>query len=221
MDAADWISLSIAAVAAATGIAALVVAVLSYNRSKDSIEQAKRSADQAERSADHAGDAVVEARRSADEAERMREIEAGRRADEKELRHEKLAPELPAEMEAVLGGRFLAPGGGELYGSIEVSRTYRVTAFGRAGASETPLAFPATTRPNEEMRFVIEPWPPARTRPSFEEIVFRFWPPVEGVDQGDMWSCNCGRPGGETMDGAGHWERRVKVNYYNAEDSVF
>ncbi|GGQ31657.1 hypothetical protein GCM10010187_55710 [Actinomadura coerulea] len=60
----------VAAVAAVTGIAALVVAMLSYNRSKDSIEQARRSADRAER-----------------------------------------------KIEAVLGGRFLAPGGGELYRS--------------------------------------------------------------------------------------------------------
>lgn len=73
MDASDWIAL-----------AALVVAVVSGG---GAIMYARRSAVEAKPSADHAGDAVVEARRSADEAERMREIEARRRADEKELRH--------------------------------------------------------------------------------------------------------------------------------------
>jgi hypothetical protein len=61
------------------------------------------------------------------------------------------------------------------------------------------------------MQFAIEPWGSGREEPGTKEILFKFWPPVEGVDRGEVWSCGCGRPGGETMEGPGHWERRVKV----------
>lgn len=163
--------------------------------------------------------AIVYARRSADEARRMREIEADRRADEKERRHEELAPDVPAEIEAELGGAWQL-GHGSLFGSFLVGRPYRVRAFGRSGESLTPLSLPSIAPGGELIRFAIEPWSPGRNRPAIQEILFKFWPPVEGVDRGEVWSCGCGRPGGDTMEGPGHWERRVKVGFGQVEDSI-
>lgn len=203
MDTSDWIA-----------VAAVVVAVVAAGISAYAIKYARQSAV-------HAGASVVEARRSADEAARLREIEADRRSEEKQRRHEELGPNLPAEIEAVLGARTFAGGGGALYGEIQVDRMYRVQAFGRVGPSLTQLMFPSVTPAHGSVRFVIEPWVQGRVEPSVEEIVFKFWPPVEGVDRGEVWSCRCGQATGETLDGPGHWERRVKVNYYRPQDSVF
>lgn len=194
MEASDWIAL-----------AALVVAAAGFGVSVWAIVYARRSA-QASRD-------------SADEARRLREIEADRRADEKEHRHEQLAPDLPAEIEAELGGAWSA-GQGTLFGSIRVDRAYRVRAFGRAGESLTPLSLPSVAPAGERVRFAIEAWASGRREPNIKEVVFKFWPPVDGADQTSAWNCGCGRPTGETMDGPGHWERRVRVGYYRIEDSI-
>lgn len=196
MSKAEWIASIIGGVGAVTGMVSLVVAIVAVRHSR-------RSADHAGRSADHAGEAAVEARR-------LREIEADRRTDEKERRHEELAPDLPSEIEAELGGAWSA-GQGTLFGSIRVDRAYRVRAYGRAGESLTLLSLPSVAAGRERVRFAIEPWAPGRDEPGTTEILFKFWPPVESVDRGEVWSCGCGRPGGETMEGPGHWERRVKV----------
>lgn len=220
MDAADVVSIGIAAVAAVTGIAALVVAVLSYNRSKDSIREAKRSADQAERSADHAGEAVVEARRSADEAKRMREVDEDRRRQEREQRHEQLAPGLPVEINAEFReNERLGGGQGSLFGAVTVPRGYRVKAEAVMGRSRTELGLSMVAAPGREIEFQIEPWHPDQEAARTGEVLFRFWPPLEGDDV-STWGCGCGRPTGETLDGPGHWEQRVKVNYYRIQDSV-
>lgn len=192
MDSSDWIAL-----------AALVVSVVSGG---GAVWYARQSA--------------AEAGRSADEAERLTRIEADRRSEEKERRHEELAPNLPVEIEAALGGAVSA--GAALYGLVQMDRAYRVKAFGRSGPSLTQLAFPSVTRAREPVRFVIEPWTEGSVEPSIKEIVFKLWPPAEG-DVGNVWSCGCGRAAGETetVDGPGHWERRVKVNYYRLEDSAY
>ncbi|TYK45103.1 hypothetical protein [Actinomadura decatromicini] len=180
-------------------LAALVVAAAGFGVSVWAIVYSRRSA--------------AASRDSADEARRLREIESDRRTDEKQRRHEELAPELPPEIEAVVGGAWQL-GMGALYGTIRVRRSYRVRAYGRAGESLTPLSLPSIVPAGEPLQFVIEPWTSAlRTggEPSIKEILFKFWPPVEGVDHGEVWSCGCGRPGGETMEGPAHWERRVRV----------
>ncbi|MEO3786962.1 hypothetical protein ABGB12_26870 [Actinocorallia sp. B10E7] len=64
------------------------------------------------------------------------------------------------------------------------------------------------------MRLHIEHWPTGREEPKTQEVLFKFWPPLE-ADDADPWSCHCDKPTGETMDGPGHWEQRVQVEYYD------
>lgn len=159
--------------------------------------------------------AVVQARRSADEAARSNEIDEDRRREEREKRHEDLAPEMPGEIDASFRpNRRLGGGHGSLFGTIKVPRGYRVKAEAVTTArSRTELSLGMVVPPDREVEFQIEPWHPEQGAPRTEEIVFRFWPPVEGADDVPSWSCGCGRPGGATLDGAGHWERRVKVTF--------
>lgn len=193
MDASDWIALGAFGVSLASFVVAGIAIVYS------------RRAAQA-------------ARDSADEDRRLREIEADRRVDEKEHRHESLAPDLPGEIQGALRPR--TGGDGAMYGAVEVNRAYRVRAFGRAGMSLEEITLPTVTPVNEPMEFMIERWAPGRREPAVKEVVFKFWPPVEGADETSAWSCGCGRPTGETMDGPGHWEHRVLVSYYRIEDSI-
>lgn len=198
MDSSDWIAL-----------AALVVSIVSGGAA---IKYARRSADEAKRSADHAGESVVEARRSADEAAKMRELEEGRRADEKERWHRDHEPDLPGEIKAKMrrGG---AGDAGALRGEITVPGVYRVRADAVSGNASTQIALDSVTKANQPMEFMIERWAPGKTKPDTEEIVFRFWPPVEGVDGVGVWTCNCGRSVDAVDSEPGHWERRVKVIY--------
>jgi hypothetical protein len=160
-------------------------------------------------------------RDSADEAKRLREIEAERRAEERERRHEELGPVLPGQIEAEFReNRRLGGGHGSLFGAITLPRGYRVKAEARIGRSRTELSLGMVVAPGREVEFQIEPWHPEQEKPRTDEIVFRFWPPVEGADDVSAWACGCGRPSGEAMDGPGHWEQRVKVSYYRIEDSV-
>lgn len=196
MDASDWIALS-----------ALVVAAASCAVAVWAIVYARRSA-QASRD-------------SADEARRLREIGADRRTDEKEQRHEHLAPELPSELEAEFReNERLGGGHGSLFGAITIPRSYRVKAVAVMGQSRTELGLSMVVAPGREVEFQIEPWHPDQEAARTTEILFRFWPPIEGDDV-PTWGCGCGRPTGETLDGPGHWEQRVKVNYYRVEDSIY
>lgn len=188
MDTSDWIALG-----------ALVVAAGGFGVSLWALMYARRSAQAA--------------RDSADEARQLREIEADRRTEEKEKRHEELSPDLPAEIRTELEGA-RAAGHVSLFGSIRVDRAYRVRAYGRVEDSLVPLSLPSVLPGHgEPVRFAIEHWSDGQDEPRTAEILFKFWPPVEGVDRGELWSCGCGRPGGETLEGTGHWERRVRVNY--------
>lgn len=188
MEASDWIALA-ALVVAAAGFVVAVWAIVYSRRSS----QASRD--------------------SADEARRLREIEADRRTDEKERRHEEVAPDLPPEIEAELVGAHVA-GHVSLFGAIRMDRAYRVRAYGRVEASLVPLSLPSVLPGRGELvRFAIEHWTDGQEEPRTAEIMFKFWPPVDGVDRGEVWSCGCGRPGGETLEGPGHWERRVKVSF--------
>lgn len=201
MDSSDWIAL-----------VALVVSIVSGGAA---IKYARRSAVEAKRSADHAGESVVEARRSADEAKRMRELEEDRRREERERRHEDLAPVLPGEIDAAFKpNQRLGGGHGSLFGTIKLPRGYRVRAEAvTASGSSAELSLGMVVPPDREVEFQIEPRHPDQPAPRTEEIVFRFWPPVGDSDGVPGWSCECGRPTGGTLEGAGHWERRVKVNF--------
>ena len=203
MDTSNWIALASVIVAFVFGV--VTVFALKYGR---------RSAAEARRSADHAGDAVVEARRAADEAARMREIDEDRRREERERWHRESEPDLPGEIDAEYrpsGGH--GSGDGSLHGSITVHRVYRVQAEAVSGRSRHQLAIATLTRPHQPIDFMIERWPQGKSTIDTEEIVFRFWPPIEGADGAGLWACECGRPGGGSLAGDGHWERRVKVSY--------
>lgn len=206
MDASDWIALAALVTATVTGGGAIVYA--------------RKSAHQAERSANHAGEAVVEARRSADEAARMRELDEGRRAEEKERWHHDHEPALPGEIEAKFrrGG---AGDAGALHGEITVPWMYRVRADAVVGPASTQIALDLVTKPGQTMEFMIERWAPGKTKADTEEIVFQFWPPIEGVDGVGVWSCDCGRSVHAAPGGSAHWERRVRVKYQRPQIRSF
>lgn len=189
MDTSDWIALA-AVVVSVTSVVVAVIAILYARRSANS------------------------ARQSADEAMRMREIEEDRRREERERWHHECEPDLPGEVDAAYrpsGGR--GSEDGALHGSITVPRVYRVQADAVSGQSRRQIALEMLTKPNQPIEFMIERWPRGKTAVDTEEVVFRFWPPIEGADGTGLWTCECGRPGGGRLDGDGHWERRVKVNY--------
>ncbi|WP_162642339.1 hypothetical protein [Streptosporangium sp. 'caverna'] len=151
------------------------------------------------------------ARRSANEAARLSGIEAERRRDEREERHERLAPSHPGSIVAVLEESAVG-GPKNLFGSITVPRDYRVQAEGWVRDSYTLLSLPLLLHANRPYRFHIEHWPPDREEPQTQEVRFHFWPPVD-VDDTDPWTCSCGRPTGENADSFGHWELRVPITY--------
>jgi hypothetical protein len=153
-------------------------------------------------SAKAARDSAMSARRSADEAAAMTKLSL-------EQRHDDLAPgPAPAEIAATVRGGGVTD---SLVGSITVPRGYRVkaTAYFRTGGS-TELSIGPVLHANQPVMFQVEKWPPGSEKPVTKEIRFRFWPPIEGDDV-EPWSCRCGKPTGDTMDGPGHWEWRVPV----------
>jgi hypothetical protein len=153
--------------------------------------------------------AAESARQTVDEAAKMRAIEGDRRAEEREDLHMRFRPKPPAEIVAELvDGTPIK----SLFGSITVQYGYRVKADAYFhGSGSTPLSI-STLHPNQPADIHIEQWPPGRTHPVTKEIRFRFWPPLES-DGVDVWTCSCGRPTGESMDGPGHWELTVPVVY--------
>lgn len=202
MSTAERVASIIGGVGAVTGIAGLVVSIVSIRYVK--------------RSTAHAGESAVESRR-------LREIEADRRVEEKERRHEDLAPNLPGELELEFrANERLGGGHGSLFGAITLPRGHRVKAEAlMVGGSRSELSLGMVTAADREVGFQVEPWHPEQEKPRTEEIVFRFWPPVEGADDVPAWGCGCGRPTGEGMDGPGHWERRVTVSYQPVENQIF
>lgn len=159
--------------------------------------------------------AIVYSRRSANEARRIREIEADRRTQEKEQRHEALAPNLPGELEAQYQeGPGHAPGEGVLFVRFRVPRMYRVRAFARAGESTEQLHLDVVAKPDRDLEVVIERWHPERTEPRTEEVLFRFWAPTSEDAHLANWHCPCDRwMTGEVTEAEGHWEYRVKVSF--------
>jgi hypothetical protein len=186
----DWPSLVVS-------IAAALIAVAAWWESRKSRKAAEASATSAETSA-------AAATRSADEAERQTQIESDRRRDEQESRHDSISPTTDAKITIEsLDGK---AGKYALFGSITLARDYRVQAEGWIGNSSTPISgLPSLLRAHTTYRFYIEPWSKDQTTARTEKIQLRFWPPVAGVDEVDPWECLCGRPTGETLKGAGHW----------------
>lgn len=152
------------------------------------------------------------ARRSADEAARLSGIEAERRHDEREDRHDRLAPPHPGKVAATLEDSAIG-GSPSLFATITVPRAYRVQAAGWNGTSRTPISLPLLIHANQPYRFHIEHWPAGREEPQTREVWFRFWPPIEDIDDTDPWTCPCGRPARENTDKPSHWELRVRVTY--------
>jgi hypothetical protein len=129
---------------------------------------------------------------------------------ERQERHERRTPQPPGQIIAELReGRATA----SLFGSINVPTGYRVIAEAQfATGGSTRIGLPSVLHPNRPYDFEIEKWPPGSTQPVTREIRLRFWPPIEGDDV-DWWTCPCGRPTGESLDGPGHWEWRVPIVY--------
>lgn len=158
--------------------------------------------------------ALVYARRSAAEARRLRELEADRREEERQRWHEELGPDLPGEIVAEFRPHpRLGAGMGSLWGKVSFPKTYRVKAVARMGQSRTDLSVPMLVERGQTVDFEIELWHPDQERAKTDEIVFKVWPPVRDADDTPAWSCGCGRPTGESLDGEGHWGQRVKVIY--------
>ena len=148
------------------------------------------------------------AEKSASEAAKLSAIEQERRDEERERRHEDLWPHPPEKIETELreGGATRS-----LFGSVMVTRTYRVRAEAlRENGGSAPLSLPMVLRPYRKVSFEIEKWPDGKTKPQTKEIKVLFWPPVEG-DDADVWTCKCDRSTGESLDGDGHWKWVVKV----------
>src|SRR5439155_25923889 len=94
-----------------------------------------------------------------------------------------------------------------------VARGYRIQAEAILDSgTSTSAGLGNVLHPNREEKFHFEQWPPGSKKAKTREIRIRFWPPLDG-DGVDVWDCPCGRPTGESMDGPGHWEWRVKVEY--------
>lgn len=185
MNASDWISLAALVVA----VPGATVGVLSYRYTKK---------------------AAASAAQSADEAAALGAIEADRRAEEKERWHHELGPTPPGEFVAEL---FKGMPTDSLISTITVQRGYRVQALAvRDHGNITGAGLGNVLHPNREERFHFEQWPPGSKQPVTKEIWIRFWPPLPG-DGVDVWTCPCGKPTGESLEGEGHWEWRVKVTY--------
>ncbi|WP_030171231.1 hypothetical protein [Spirillospora albida] len=188
MDAGDWIALGV-------GTASVMIAIVALRYSRSSAASSARSAAAGQ-------DSAQAAERSAQKAERLSDIET-------ERRHEHLAPEHPGEIVADQERR---DGHASLFGEITVKRAYRVQAFAESGGSTSPISgLPTLLEPYVPHRFHIEHMPEGRGIPRTERVLFKFWPPVEGVDGDAPWTCPCGRPTGQDTNRDGHWEHRIPV----------
>ncbi|WP_227014445.1 MULTISPECIES: hypothetical protein [Nocardiopsis] len=129
----------------------------------------------------------------------------------REQRHDDLGPPHPGEIQTTTEPSRAA--GQDLFGSITVPRDYRVAATAHTGNSQCSLPLPLVLHAHVPHRFHIEHLPPGASGPRTQEVRFRFWPPIAGVDDANAWRCPCDRPTGETTEGQGHWEMRVPINH--------
>ncbi|MEU9886966.1 hypothetical protein [Sphaerisporangium sp. NPDC051011] len=188
---------------------AFTVSVLALGVSGFALRQNRKAREVAEASEKSAAISAAAATKSADEAARLTQIEAARDRVANEASHRQLAPAHPGEIAATLEGE---AHNASLFGSITLTGTYRVQAQGVVGETRTAISgLPLLLHAHKPHRFHIEHWPKDRKRPQTTEILFRFWPPIAEIDDTDPWTCPCGRPTGETMNGPGHWEMRVPV----------
>ncbi|MFG1680746.1 hypothetical protein ACGFNP_11310 [Nonomuraea sp. NPDC049269] len=191
----DWVAVAVAGV---TGTIAIVIAYASYRASA-------RSADASETSA-------VASKDSAKEAAKLTQIESQRRQDEREDRHELLAPALPREIETTLEQGSIS-GHKSLFANVVVTspRNYRAHVVGWTGTSMVPVSGLDLQVLGQRMyKLHIEHWAADQEAPHVKELRFKFWPPM-GVDESNPWSCACGRPTSEDTERLGHWEIRLPV----------
>jgi hypothetical protein len=195
-----WIGAVGGVVGAVGGAGAVIVAVPAWRAGRENAAAAVRAAKAAE-------DAVADSARIA--------------TLEFEKRHDELSPRKGLKVyfgvdEIMNGGHRL------LWVVVEAPRTYRVRAVARVGHASWALGVPPVLHANRRTAKVeVEEWPPSRDRPEAQEIVLRFWPPVD-VDQVEHWTCRCGRPlDGDAASGlAGHWEVIVPVDDTNTSPRI-
>lgn len=103
--------------------------------------------------------------------------------------------------------------GDQLVGEFAPPRDCRVIAFamGAGGKRWHKINVPHVVHANQTVRLHIELWPEGKEVPDTENVLFQFWPPVEG-DDATLWTCRCGGPTSQTEAGPGHWEWRVGLN---------
>jgi hypothetical protein len=189
----DWVGFLGAiggVIGAVGGIGGAFVAAAAKRDSRRSATASERAADAAERSA-------FAADRSADADTAVAGIEQAQQ-------HRALAPPAPSSIEAFFKSN-------SLFGKITVPHDYRAAAEGvydTGGVHQ--IGLPMLLRANQPREFQIEPWPAGSKETKTKEIRFRFWPPSES-DDAPPWSCECGAPAGETLEGRGHWEWLVPV----------
>lgn len=220
MNTTDTIAL---AAAIGTGAGVLVGALIGIPSVYFARAAAKAGQDSASSGKDSAAasrDSAEAARRSADEAAALNEIEAERRVEERARWHHELGPTPPGKF--VAESRKGTPTD-TLVAAITVPRGYRIRAeaiFHDGGSTSAGLG--NVLRPNQEAEFHFEQWPPGRKQAVTKEIWIRFWPPLDG-DNVEVWTCSCGRPTGEALDGPGHWEWTVPVVYdhYDVRKTVW
>ncbi|WP_422734058.1 hypothetical protein ACN26Y_00340 [Micromonospora sp. WMMD558] len=196
MDEVTWLDI-VAVLAALGGVA---VAVLSWVVSRGSRDEARRSADAAEVSAKAAQDSAREA--------------AAVAAIERDREHDRLGPgpvpDITSKLETNPRGSGLPR---TLWGTVTLPRDYRVRAFAVSGNSSSQISLDLLVHAGRPYRFAIEQWPPGRTEPVAEYVLFRFWPPAE-TDDVDAWRCPCDRAQADGDERTqGHWEWRVPVQY--------
>ncbi|MEU4576054.1 hypothetical protein [Nonomuraea sp. NPDC023979] len=152
--------------------------------------------------------AARSARRSADEAAALRAQDAERLADEREARHDQLAPVHPGVLQANFGTVNFAGQRG-LFVYLTLPRSYRVRGRGcYSDTSWTDLTLPGVLDGGVAHNLCIESWTQDQTEPRIQHLLFDLWPPLPG-DAVSLWSCPCGRPSGETLTPPGHWQMRV------------
>jgi hypothetical protein len=187
-----WIGAVGGTIGAVAGVAAVIVARSARSAAADTAAAAVRAAKVAD-------EAVAE-------SVRVSRLEF-------EKRHDELSPRkglrvyFGTDQSTVGGTRWL-------WIVIEVPRTYHVRGVARGDGGSWDLGLPLVLHANRRTAKVeVEKLPADRDRSVARELVLRFWPPADG-DQGEHWTCRCGRPvDADAADETGHWEVAVPVDY--------
>ncbi|MEV0147956.1 MULTISPECIES: hypothetical protein [unclassified Nonomuraea] len=172
--------------------------------------------------------AAIAAKRSAREAAAIAKVEVERREEERERRHDELAPLLPGEIETYIATEhgWVGPGNARryLWGILTLSRDYTIaiqTAGDWLGPREVYDVEAGTPR-----RVKLYPLGPGIT--NHTEVQIRFWPPraphSSGPPTTPTWQCYCRRPERPpdrddgrirkrpfVFVGRGHWEKYVRL----------